>query len=110
MDSPTRERASHLFAALGHPARLRIVEMLFDGPKTVNQIADALGASQSTTSQNLAILTRAGALAVEPRGTARYYRLRGPRIPAILAVIEDFCRAHSLYGSDDAEAEEPTAS
>lgn len=110
MDSPTRERASQLFAALGHPARLRIVELLFDGPMTVNQIADSLASSQSTTSQNLAILTRAGALAVEPRGTARYYRLRGPRIPAILAVIEDFCRAHSLYGPGDPEPEGAGAS
>ena len=101
MNEPTRERASQLLSALGHPTRLRIIEMLVDGPMTVNQIADRLSLGQSTTSQNLAILTRAGALIVEPHGTSRHYQLRGPRLPAILLLIEDFCRAHELYGSID---------
>jgi ArsR family transcriptional regulator, arsenate/arsenite/antimonite-responsive transcriptional repressor len=101
VDTPTRERASQLFSALGHPTRLRIVETLVAGPMTVNQIAGVLGLSQSTTSQNLAILTRAGILMVGQQGTSRHYRLRGPRVPAILALIEDFCRAHALYGVAD---------
>lgn len=98
MDKQIRERATSLFAALAHPTRLRIVELLIDDGCTVNEIAAAVNSSQSGTSQHLAVLTRAGVLTVEPRGSSRTYRVRGPRIERIIALIEEFCRVHALYG------------
>src|SRR5579871_4116887 len=115
MDTYIRERAVTLFAALAHPTRLKIVELLLHEGRTVNEIAGALGVSQSGTSQHLAVLTRAGVLAVEPRGASRTYRIRGPRIERILTLIEEFCRVHALYGSGEDEpaslgiGEEPAA-
>jgi len=103
MDRRVRERAGVLFAAMGHPTRLRIVELLLEGERTVNEIAAALELPQSGTSQHLAVLTRAGVLAAQPRGTARLYRVRGPRIGRILALIEEFCAVHSLYGAEEEE-------
>lgn len=108
MQPPVRERASQLFAALSHPTRLRIVELLATGEKTVNEIFAELALSQSGTSQHLAVLTRAGVLTVTPQGTTRVYRLRGPRISRILALIEEFCQAHDLYGAEP-EPEEGNA-
>src|SRR5262245_36473073 len=112
MNQPTRERASLLFAALSNPTRLRIVELLCSQDMSANQICDALrsegkslGSAQSATSQNLAKLTRAGILKVEQQGASRIYGIRGPRIPRILALIEEFCQVHQLYGFAD-EAEE----
>ena len=96
MTPATRQRARQLFGALAHPARLRIAELLCHGEQTVNEIAAALDLSQSGTSQHLAILTRAGVLVVEPRGAARIYRVRGPRIARILTLIEEFCETHEL--------------
>ena len=98
MNSQTRERASQLFGALSHPMRLHITELLCQGERKVNEIASALGLSQSGTSQHLAILTRAGLLVVEPRGTVRVHRVRGPRIGHILTLIEEFCHVNHLYG------------
>lgn len=72
--------------------------MLCEGEKTVNDITTMLDLSQSGTSQHLAVLTRAGVLVVEPRGAARLYHVRGPRIERILALIDEFCEAHELYG------------
>lgn len=101
MEQRIRERASRLFYALGHETRIRIIELLGEGGQTVGQLTDRLGISQSGTSQHLAVLARAGVLAVDRKGTSRTYRLRGPRIPHILQVIEEFCTVHHLYGGED---------
>jgi DNA-binding transcriptional ArsR family regulator len=106
MDEQIRERAAQLFAALSHPARLRIVELLFTGEKTVNEIAETLALSQSGTSQHLAVLTRAGVLKVAPHGTSRVYSVRGPRIRRIFDLIVEFCQVHALYGPTDEAADE----
>jgi ArsR family transcriptional regulator, virulence genes transcriptional regulator len=103
MDKHIRERAGLLFSALGHTTRLRIVELLLEGERSVNEIAAALSLQQSSTSQHLAVLTRAGVLVVEQRGAMRCYRIRGPRIGRIMALIEEFCTVHSLYGSEGEE-------
>lgn len=103
MDTHILERATTLFSALAHPTRLRIVELLLHEGRTVNEIATTVGASQSGTSQHLAILSRAGVLAMQQRGSTRTYRVRGPRIEAILRLIEEFCRVHALYGPGEAE-------
>ena len=108
MNEPTRERASQLFFALSNPARLRITEILCTAEMSVNEICAALSLGQSATSQNLAALTRAGVLVVEHKGAARIYRIRGPRIARLLALIEEFCQTHELYGSPDAAEDAET--
>lgn len=101
MNIKTRERASQLFFALSNPARLRITELLCYKELSVNEICSALALGQSATSQNLAILTRAGILEADQKGSNRIYRIRGPRIARILALIEEFCHIHELYGLPD---------
>ena len=101
MDDPTIDRASRLFAALANPSRLRIAELLCRKEMSVGEICAALSLRQSATSQNLAELTHAGVLSVEHRGAQRIYKVRGPRIGAILGLIEEFCEVHSLYGIPD---------
>ncbi|MGV3618925.1 MAG: ArsR/SmtB family transcription factor [Fimbriimonas sp.] len=104
MDPATRERACDLFSALAHPIRMRIVEFLCDGERTVGEVATEMKIGQSGASQHLALLARAGVLVVEPRGTSRYYRVRGPRIGRILTLIEEFCHVHSLFGSSEEDS------
>ena len=108
MDDPTNERASRLFAALANQSRLRIAELLcrkeMIGGLSVGEICSELSLRQSATSQNLAELAHAGVLSVEHRGAHRIYRVRGPRIGAILDLIEEFCEVHELYGIPDSSA------
>jgi DNA-binding transcriptional ArsR family regulator len=64
------------FAALGEPNRLRIIELLRAGPRSVNDIRDRLGLRQSQASQHLKVLKDLGLLEMEPRAQQRFYRLR----------------------------------
>ena len=100
-------RASELFSALSNPVRLRIVEMLCTDEKSVGEIATAMGIGQSGASQHLSHLARVGVLVSTAQGTSRLYKVRGPRIPAILKLIEEFCHVHLLYGMPSQSVEEP---
>jgi DNA-binding transcriptional ArsR family regulator len=63
-------------AALGEPNRLRIVELLRDGPRPVTDIHSRLKLRQSQASQHLKVLKDAGLVEMEPRAQQRFYRLR----------------------------------
>ena len=67
------------FTALAEPSRLRIVELLLDGPKAVNDIVAALDISQPQASKHLGVLKRARLVDVEPRAQQRLYGLRPER-------------------------------
>lgn len=65
----TKQTAA-VFAALGHPIRLRIVQLLATrGDQDVGMLAAALGQSVANTSHHLAGLRQAGLVRSEPHGT-----------------------------------------
>ena len=70
-----RQRTA-VFKALGHPARLRMVDALADGERCVCELVEVAGLAWSTVSRHLAQLKRAGVLEDEKRGQQVFYRLR----------------------------------
>jgi DNA-binding transcriptional ArsR family regulator len=64
------------FAALAEPNRLRIVELLRSGARSVNEIGARLELNQPQVSKHLRVLKNAGLVAVEPRAQQRVYELR----------------------------------
>ena len=80
-----------VFAALSNGTRLQMVELLLEGERSVNDIAEELHLHQSGASQHLAILTRAGILTVEPKGAVRLYKIRAPHIKEVIETTTDFC-------------------
>lgn len=68
-----------MFAALGEPTRLRIVELLRDGPVSVGDISERLGLRQPQTSKHLRVLADVGVVSVEPVARRRLYRLESAR-------------------------------
>lgn len=64
------------FSALAEPNRLRIVELLRDGPLTVGEIADRVGLRQPQTSKHLKVLSDHGIVDVRADANRRIYRLR----------------------------------
>lgn len=64
------------FAALSEPNRYRIVELLSDGPRSVNEIGARLRLRQPQVSKHLRVLKDAGLVDVRPQAQQRFYELR----------------------------------
>ena len=64
------------FRALGEPMRLKILQVVCGGPRTVNDIVAAVGATQANISKHLAMLAAVGVLAREKVGQCVYYGLK----------------------------------
>jgi ArsR family transcriptional regulator len=75
---------AEFFRVLGHPARVRILELLRDGDRSVGDLQEALGLDSSGTSQHLGALRRQGLLESRREGTSVYYSVRDPRMFQLL--------------------------
>jgi DNA-binding transcriptional ArsR family regulator len=79
---------SDVFEALADPHRRAILEALRDGERSVGELADALPISRPAVSRHLRLLSGAGLVAAEPRGTRRLYRLQEEGVEAARAYLE----------------------
>jgi len=77
---------AELFRVLGHPVRVRILELLRDGERSVGDLQGALGLDSSGTSQHLGALRKQGLLESRREGTSVYYRLKDPRTLQLLEI------------------------
>lgn len=77
-------RKAELFRALGHPARIRLLQVLDAGELTVGALQAELGLDSSSTSQHLAALRRQGLVAGRRDGTSVHYSVKDRRVLAIL--------------------------
>jgi ArsR family transcriptional regulator len=74
-----------LFRVLGHPARVRILEILADGELSVGALQAELGLDSGGTSQHLAALRRIGLVESRREGTSVFYRVEDARVFDLLA-------------------------
>jgi DNA-binding transcriptional ArsR family regulator len=72
------------FKALAHPTRIRILELLIDGEKSVSELQLLLGPDGAAVSQQLAILRMKNIVDNRRAGTSIYYRLRDPQVKVVL--------------------------
>ena len=77
---PVHEVKANLFRVLGHPARVRILELLRDGERSVGTLQGELGLDSGGTSQHLAALRRIGLVESRREGTSVYYRIADARV------------------------------
>ena len=77
---------AEFFRVLGHPARVRILELLREGEKSVGELQAALQLDSSGTSQHLGLLRRQGVLESRKEGTSVFYRVRDPLTFQLLEV------------------------
>jgi len=84
---PVIERAARVIRVLGHPLRLRLLEVLELGERNVNELVAETGVGQATVSQQLAILRAEGVVGARRDGPRVYYRITEPKVSSILACI-----------------------
>jgi DNA-binding transcriptional ArsR family regulator len=75
---------AEFFRILGHPVRVRILELLKDGERSVGDLQRELQMDSSGTSQHLGVLRRHGVLDSRRDGTSVYYAVRDPRMFQLL--------------------------
>jgi uncharacterized protein YndB with AHSA1/START domain/DNA-binding transcriptional ArsR family regulator len=85
---------SVLLAALAEPNRLRIIELLDAAPRSVGEIAAALGLRQPQTTKHLQTLERAGVVAMHPLGQRRIYALRREPLGELRDWLDGLAREH----------------
>lgn len=78
------EALARYFKVLGDPTRIRILEALLEGERTVGELVAAVGAPQSRVSNHLACLKWCRFVRSERRGRRVVYRLADPSIGALL--------------------------
>ena len=74
------ELQAKLCQVLAHPIRLRIINILKDGIKPVNEIVSIVDEAQSTVSRHLGVLRSAGILETHRKGTEIFYEITSPKI------------------------------
>lgn len=67
-------------AALASGRRAEIVEVLAQGERSVEQVAEAIEQSVANTSHHLRVLSRAGIVSIRRKGTRIFYRLASDRV------------------------------
>lgn len=81
---PLYQAKAELFRMLGHPVRIRVLELLQDGPLPVRELLAATEVEPSALSQQLAILRRSGIVTATRTGSTVVYELAGGDIAGLL--------------------------
>src|ERR1700687_6468810 len=99
---------AELFKALAHPARIRILELLREGEKSVTEMQLALSAEGSSVSQQLAILRMKNLVDTRKEGNVIFYRLRDRQVNKLLDVARQIFEAHVIPLQSMTRAQEET--
>ncbi len=85
LDQPLYVAKADLFRSLGHPVRIRILELLVNGELPVSRLLSELGIEPSTLSQHLSVLKQTGLVVSQRQGNTVSYQITDPSIPKFLA-------------------------
>lgn len=85
---------AEFFKALSHPLRIRILELLADGDKNVNEIQTLVGSEGSAVSQQLTVLRAKNIVSGTKDGNKVVYTLKDPMIIELLAVARRIFNNH----------------
>lgn len=97
MNSELQQFKADFFKALGHPLRIRILELLADGDKNVNELQSLIGTEGSAVSQQLRILRTKNIVYGTKEGNRVLYSLQDPMIVDLLAIARQIFNNHLVH-------------
>ena len=83
---PLYQAKAEFFKTLGHPARIRVLELLAQREYAVGEMLPEVGVEAASLSQQLAVLRRAGLVSFRKAGSTVYYALASPQVAELLLV------------------------
>ncbi|MEV6612885.1 metalloregulator ArsR/SmtB family transcription factor [Streptomyces sp. NPDC051051] len=86
MSTPLYQLKAEFFKTLGHPARIRVLELLSEREHAVAEMLPEVGIEPAHLSQQLAVLRRANLVVTRKEGSTVYYSLTSPYITELLRV------------------------
>ncbi|MER5548903.1 metalloregulator ArsR/SmtB family transcription factor [Streptomyces sp. NPDC002589] len=86
MSTPLYQLKAEFFKTLGHPARIRVLEMLSEREHAVAEMLPEVGIESAHLSQQLAVLRRANLVVTRKEGSTVYYSLTSPHVAELLQV------------------------
>jgi ArsR family transcriptional regulator, virulence genes transcriptional regulator len=87
------ERQARLCQVLADPKRLRLLDALRDGERSVGDLADHLDVAYPNVSQHLNVMRDAGLVATRRDGTSVFYRLAYPQILQACDIVHQVLRS-----------------
>jgi len=97
---PVHQLKADFFKTLGHPARIRILELLREGDRSVAELVPKVGVEPSHLSHQLAVLRRSGTINGHKVGSTVVYSVIDPRIFQLLEVAKQILTS-SLLASQE---------
>ncbi|MET9393452.1 metalloregulator ArsR/SmtB family transcription factor [Streptomyces sp. NPDC006624] len=86
MSTPLYQLKAEFFKTLGHPARIRVLELLSEREHAVAEMLPEVGIEPAHLSQQLAVLRRANLVSTRKEGANVYYSLTSPQVAELLRV------------------------
>lgn len=87
---PLYQAKAEFFRTLGHPVRIRVLELLGNGPMPVRDLLADIEIEASSLSQQLAVLRRAGIVTSTREGNTVLYALAGPDVADLMRAARSF--------------------
>lgn len=84
MSVPLYQAKAEFFRMLGHPIRIRVLELLQDGPMPVRDLLAELEVEASNLSAQLAVLRRSGIVTATREGSTVVYALAGGDVAELM--------------------------
>jgi ArsR family transcriptional regulator len=86
VSTPLYQLKAEFFKTLGHPARIRVLELLSERDHAVSEMLPEVGIEAANLSQHLAVLRRAGLVTTRKDGSSVIYSLTSAEVAELLRV------------------------
>ncbi|MFF2406470.1 ArsR/SmtB family transcription factor [Streptomyces sp. NPDC058092] len=86
MSAPLYQLKAEFFKTLGHPVRIRVLELLSERERAVSEMLPETGVEPAHLSQQLAVLRRANLVVARREGSGVYYSLANAQVAELLKV------------------------